>query len=102
MAQNNKKLYSLVLIGNAEVEAWYLSEQAKEWIDGTYSVAFKPSQDAQSFDGFPYWILVDPDGDISWRNYSEVDLAITGMDSTPEEILFSEIEAERINESNPK
>lgn len=42
-----------------------------EWCDGDSVDSFVPSA-SKSFKGFPYWLIVDEDRDLTWRNIDEI------------------------------
>jgi hypothetical protein len=66
------EIFSVTLIKDKESEDWFLSEKTAEWEDGTPAEGFKPSEDGVTFNQFPYWILMNPEGEVSWRNYDEL------------------------------
>ncbi len=66
------EVFSVTLIEDKEVEDWFLVNQSNEWEDGTAPEAFVPSEHGQTFESFPYWILMNKEGDISWRNKNEL------------------------------
>ena len=41
------------------------------WCDGADVDSFAPSE-SKSFKGFPYWLIVDENRDLTWRNSDEI------------------------------
>lgn len=59
------------VINNALEENTVLSKLAElnvEWLDGEQISEFTPSIHGTTFKGFPYTLIVDSDGDLTWAD----------------------------------
>ena len=67
-----RNIKSLKLIVNATQETIELSQYQKqncEWLDGTATIDWKPSEHNS---GFPYYLIQDTDNDLTWRSVEDM------------------------------
>lgn len=58
-----------ITVNNALHENELLLNNAhREWIDGVEAEKFTPSIHGKTFQGFPYTLIIDEDGDLTWED----------------------------------
>ena len=57
--------------GIGEITELIYKHRCFKWCDGNSVDSFAPFE-SKSFKGYPYWLIVDEDHNLTWRNFDEI------------------------------